>query len=203
MAPRFRLVEERDAAGVLAIYGPFCESTSVSFEFQAPSLGEMTERIRTISQQYPWIVCEWDGGIAGYVYASKHRERAAYQWSVDVSAYVCERRRRIGLGRALYSALFRVLVVQGYYKAYAGATLPNPGSVGLHEAMGFQPVGVYRKVGYKMGAWHDVIWWQLELQPPSPTPEAPKSIQRLRNTPELADALTAGLELLRPAEKSS
>jgi phosphinothricin acetyltransferase len=163
----------------------------------------MTQRMRTISQHYPWIVCEWDGEIAGYVYATKHRERAAYQWSVDVSAYMDAQRRRIGLGRALYTALFRVLVLQGYYKAYAGATLPNPGSVGLHEAMGFQPVGVYREVGYKMGAWHDVIWWQLKLQTLSPTPETPKSIHRLHNTAELLDALAGGLKLLTHSEKSS
>lgn len=198
----FRLAEERDAAGVLAIYAPFCDQTPVSFELHAPSIAEMAQRIRTITQQYPWIVCDWDGEIAGYVYASKHRERAAYQWSVDVSAYIGESRRRKGLGRALYTVLFRILVLQGYYKAYAGATLPNPGSVGLHQSMGFRPVGVYHAVGYKMGAWHDVLWLQLELQPAVLAPEAPRSIGSLHNTLELAEALAAGLKLLNSSRES-
>jgi phosphinothricin acetyltransferase len=203
MAPFFRLVEEGDAAGVLAIYAPFCDCTPVSFELQAPPLEEIRRRIRTITQYYPWIVCDWDGEVAGYVYASQHRERAAYQWSAEVSAYIRERRRRIGLGRALYTALFKVLALQGFYKAYAGTTLPNPGSIGLHRAMGFEPVGVYHGVGYKLEAWHDVAWWQLALQSPVLSPAPPRSIRSLLDTPELAEALAAGLKLLKHSEESS
>jgi phosphinothricin acetyltransferase len=197
VAPIFRLAEEVDADGVLAVYAPFCEHTPVSFVLQAPSVEEMRRRIRAVSEQFPWLVCDWDGLVAGFAYASPHRERAAYQWSVDVAIYLGEGHRRRGLGRALYTSLFEVLVLQGYYKAYAGTTLPNPGSVGLHQAMGFAPVGVYRGVGHKLGAWHDVAWWQRDLQPPAPAPAPPRNIQGLRGSPELAEALRAGLVLLR------
>jgi phosphinothricin acetyltransferase len=124
----------------------------------------------------PWLVSLDDAGrVDGYVYASQHRERAAYQWSVDTTAYVREDSRGQGVGRRLYEELFRRLVEQGYYQAFAGIALPNEASIGLHEALGFQPLGVYRKVGFKKGAWRDVGWWQKELQPPGaelvlPTP---------------------------------
>src|SRR5262249_51171207 len=128
--------------------------------------------------------------------ARRPREGAASQWSVDVAVYVREGRRRSGTGRALYTSLFQALVLQGFYNAYAGITLPNPASVGLHEALGFQPVGVYRQVGYKCGAWHDVGWWQLALQPPLGQPQPPKCIPELRDTIEFASALAAGLPFL-------
>src|SRR4029079_16629726 len=108
--------------------------------------------------------------------ASKHRERAAYQWSVDVSVYIHERARRQGVGRALYTSLFALLRLQGFYSAHAGISLPNRASVGLHEALVFQPVGVYRSVGYKRGAWHDVGWWQLALRERTGTPDPPRSL---------------------------
>ena len=125
----------------------------------------MRGRLAKVLEPYPWLVCEDGGEVLGYVYATQHRERAAYRWSVDTSVYVRQGRQRRGVGRALYTSLLAVLPLQGYVNAYAGATLPNPASVGLHEAMGFQPVGVYRQVGFKYGAWHDVAWFQRPLQP--------------------------------------
>ena len=145
MGARIRFAEPRDAAAIQAIYAPFCESTAISFELRPPSVDEMAERIAKISSQYPWLVCEIDGRMAGYVYACSHRERAAYRWAVDVTVYVDAAYRRRGVGRALYSSLLALLRQQGYSKAYAGITLPNPGSVGVHEAMGFVPVAVYRE----------------------------------------------------------
>jgi phosphinothricin acetyltransferase len=119
----------------------------------------------------PWLVAERDGGVTGYAYASPHRARAAYRWGADVSVYLDERERGRGSGRALYGALLPVLRDLGYTGAYAGITLPNPASVALHESMGFSLVGVYRRVGYKLGGWHDVGWWQLVLA--DPLPEVP------------------------------
>ena len=110
--------------------------------------------------------------MQGYAYASRHRDRAAYQWSIDVSVYVRADAHRRGIGRALYAALLRIVVAQGFYNAYAGITLPNPASVGLHESFGFRPVGMYRRVGHKLGAWHDVGWWALDLQPRPASPAA-------------------------------
>jgi phosphinothricin acetyltransferase len=153
----------------------------------------MAQRIQKITERLPWLVLEQDGRIAGYVYASPHRERAAYQWSVDVAAYVAPDFRRRGVASALYTTLFHLLVAQGYFKAYAGITLPNPASVGVHEAMGFTLVGVYRGVGYKLGAWHDVSWYQRELQPERPEPDPPRPVQAVEATRAWADALDAGI----------
>jgi L-amino acid N-acyltransferase YncA len=185
----FRFAEEQDAAAIQAIYAPYCESSVVSFETKAPSVEEMGERIRKISGQFPWIVGELDRRVLGYAYGCQHRERPAYQWSVDATVYVSPPAQRTGLGRGLYTSLFRILALQGYYKVYAGITLPNPGSVGLHEAVGFKPVGIYRGVGYKLGSWHDVGWWQLSLRTESDEPPVPRSIQEIRRSQAVQEAL--------------
>lgn len=187
----------QDAAAIRAIYAPFCENTTVSFEMRAPSFEEMEARIRKITEQFPWLVCERDGELLGYGYAGPHRERSAYRWSVDVGVYVEARCRRLGLGRAIYTALFRILGRQGFYKAYAGIVLPNAASVGLHEALGFLPVGVYRGVGYKLGAWRDVGWWQLALQDEQPDPPEPRSVPVIEASPVWRDVLEVGAKLLR------
>ena len=101
-------------------------------------------------------MCESEGRILGYAYAGAHRTRAAYQWSVDVPVYVHTNARQIGVGRALYRSLFGLLTLQGSCNAFAGITLPNPAGVGLHESLGFKPIGIYRDVGHKLGRWHDV-----------------------------------------------
>jgi len=143
----------------------------------------MASRIEHTTPVYPWLVAERDGEIVGYAYASKHRERAAYQWSVDVTVYIADKAQRQGVGRQLYGQLLELLRKQGFRMAYAGITLANRGSVGLHEAMGFVPVGVYRNVGYKLGAWRDVGWWELALQPTEPTPQPPTPFSLLDGRP--------------------
>lgn len=179
MAARIRFIQPADAAGIQAIYAPYCESSSVSFEVVAPSVEQMEQRISRITVDFPWLVGEIDGQIVGYVYASRHRERAAYQWAVDVAVYVAANHQRRGVGRALYNALFALLREQGYFKAHAGITLPNPASVGLHESLGFRPAAVFRGVGYKRGQWLDVGWWQLELQPERCNPPEPRPISAI------------------------
>src|SRR5579862_6623025 len=124
MTPTLRLATPEDAGQILEIYSPFCDHTSVSFELQAPSLEEMRTRIGRITERFPWLVCEGEGEILGYAYASPHRERAAYQWAVDVAVYVREGRRRTGVGRAVYTSLFAILALQGFYNAYAGIAQP-------------------------------------------------------------------------------
>ncbi len=143
----------------------------------------MAERIAATLAYAPWLVCEYANQIAGYVYASKHRERAAYQWSVDVTAYTHPNFQRLGVGAALYRMLFELLRVQGFYAAHAGITLPNETSVAFHEALGFQLVGRYAKVGFKFGVWRDVGWWQLELQERLNAPEPPLSLADARALP--------------------
>lgn len=154
---------------MLAIYRPFVERSAVSFEVDVPDVAEFAKRIDKANERWQWIVAETEGQCAGYAYGSSHRERAAYRWSVEVSAYVHDAHRRRGVGRALYLALFDVLAARGYCNAYAGITLPNPASVALHRGVGFEPVGVFRNVGWKFGVWHDVAWFQRKLRdaPPS------------------------------------
>ena len=171
-----------------------------SFEVEPPTPLEMRARIATTLQQLPWLVCTRQEEVLGYVYASPHRARTAYQWSVDVSVYIAERFQRLGVGRALYSALFTMLTLQGFYNAFAGITLPNPASVGLHEALGFQPVGVYKAVGYKLGAWHDVGWWHLVLREPSQPCAPPVDLNAVRSSPEWELAIATGCSLLRKVQ---
>ena len=197
MSACIRFARSADAAGIQAIYAPFCESSHVSFEIVAPTVDEMRERIERITARYPWLVCDIDGKLAGYVYASQHRERAAYRWTVDAAVYIAESARRRGVGRGLYSSLFAILREQGYFKAHAGITLPNEQSVGLHEAMGFQPVGVSPRVGYKLGRWHDVGWWQLDLQPEVSEPSEPRAIGEVRESDAVVRAMEEGAKLIR------
>ncbi|HTX32574.1 MAG TPA: arsinothricin resistance N-acetyltransferase ArsN1 family B [Solirubrobacteraceae bacterium] len=158
----------RDGGACAAIYAPYVLETAISFEEEPPSPPELERRIETISARFPWLVAEAGGAVIGYAYASAHRERAAYRWAAEVAVYVDRSHQRQGAGLALYRALLEDLQRQGFHMACAGITLPNDASVALHEACGFQPVGVFRSVGWKLGAWHDVGWWQRELRAPEP-----------------------------------
>jgi L-amino acid N-acyltransferase YncA len=159
---------ERDGAACAVIYAPYVAETAISFEEEPPGAAELSRRIEATSAHFPWLVAEDGGAVTGYAYASAHRERAAYRWTAEVAVYVDRRHRRRGAGRALYGALLERLGDQGIHVACAGITLPNDASVALHEACGFEPVGVFRRVGWKLGAWHDVGWWQRELRAPEP-----------------------------------
>jgi L-amino acid N-acyltransferase YncA len=171
-----RLAQDRDASTIATIYAPIVLNTPISFEFVAPNPEEMLVRIHKTIPQYPWLVATEEDRVIGYAYASKHSERAAYQWAVNVSIYIHEDWRGRGIGRSLYTSLFAILRKQGYFRVYAGITLPNPGSVGIHEAMGMIPVGIYHQVGYKFGSWHNVGWWQGTLQEPPPQPVEPQAL---------------------------
>jgi len=162
----------KDAAGCAAIYAPYVLASATSFEETDPDEGKMADRIARTSTTHPWLVAERGGELLGYAYACRHRERPAYRWSTDVSVYVDEGQWRQGVGRRLYEALFEHLRRQGFRTACAGITLPNVASVALHERLGFAPVGVYRRIGWKAGAWRDVGWWQLELSTEDREPPA-------------------------------
>lgn len=192
-----RLAGAADAAQINAIYAPVVRDTVISFELEPPGVDVIAARVRaTLDAGFPWLVAEGAGRILGYAYASRHSERAAYDWSTDVSVYVHEEARGRGVGRALYTSLFAVLTLQGYHNAYAGATLPNPASVALHEAVGFREIGIYRSVGYKFGAWHDVIWWGRTLAPHTDSPRAIAHIDRAQGLKGWTAALDAGVEIL-------
>ena len=165
----------RDAQGILDIYAPYITDTSYTFESEVPGVTAFAARIASYLVNWPWLVCEVDGQIAGYAYASRYRERIGYQWCVECSVYIHDDFQKRGIAKALYDALFRILRMQGYYNVYAVINLPNDRSVRLHESCGFRWFANYENVGYKLGKWKTVGWWQLTLNdyidnPPPPTP---------------------------------
>lgn len=165
---RVRLADpDQDSERVAQIYRPAVEGNYISFEEVAPEAAEMAARMRTVLERLPWLVAEDRArNIVGYAYASPHRERPAYRWSVDISVYVDGAWLRRGVGRALYAELLAILRRQGYINVYAGVTLPNPASVTLHESIGMRRIGVYERVGYKLGEWRDVAWFGMRLAEP-------------------------------------
>lgn len=172
---KIRLVTPEDAESVAAIYAPIVLKTTISFEWDPPSAEDFRARMTKTLVKYPWFVAiDESEKVAGFVYASGHRDPPSYQWSVNTSVFIREDARGQGVGTALYAELFKQLVSLGYYRAFAGVALPNPASVALHESLGFRPVGVYEGVGFKFGAWRDVGWWQKELQTPASHPELPR-----------------------------
>lgn len=168
-----RLARSGDARQIAEIYAPFVTDTAISFEAVPPDEAEMRRRLEETLTYAPWLVCEEGARIVGYAYACSHRTRAAYRWSVDVSVYVRPEAHRRGVARRLYEELFTSLVKLGYVSAFAGVTLPNQASVAFHRAMGFEPVGTYKNVGFKFGTWRDTGWYQRLLQPPPPVPAEP------------------------------
>jgi L-amino acid N-acyltransferase YncA len=171
-----RVATPDDAAAIAAIYAPIVCDTTISFELQPPGADEMRTRIESTLHRLPWLVSlDQAGAINGYVYAGKHRDPGAYQWSVNTSVYVRQDSRGQGVGKRLYPALLDELARLGYFQAFAGIALPNAASVALHESVGFQPIGVYKNVGHKLGAWRDVGWWQRSLQALATPTAAPRA----------------------------
>ncbi len=196
-AATLRLAREDDAEQIAAIYAPYANRTAISFAYRAPTADEYRERIRTITARLPWFICERDSVVAGYAYAGPHRVSPAYRWSVETSIYVHPEHQRAGVGRALYAALLEALRLLGYHRAYAGVTDPNPASIGLHEAVGFERLGTFEEVGYKLGTWQSVIWLVYRLGNDDYPPAEPRLLPDLLGTAEWNAALAAGQALLR------
>ena len=180
-----RIARSDDGVAFAAIYAPFVEETAVSFEETSPTADEMSLRIEATLATHPWLAVEEDGRAVGFAYASPHRARKGYRWSVDVAVYLAEEARGCGHGRALYAALFPLLVAQRFTAAYAGIALPNDASVGLHEAAGFRSVGVYEEIGFKAGRWTSVGWWSRDLAPRTVPPLEPIPFVDLRHESSL------------------
>jgi L-amino acid N-acyltransferase YncA len=168
-----RLATPADAKGILDIYAPYITDTSYTFEMEVPSISEFGERIAGYLEHWPWLVCEIDGVIAGYAYGARYRERVAYQWCVESSIYIHDDYLRRGIATALYKALFEIFKRQGYTNVYAVINLPNEKSVTLHEKLGFEYFATYKNVGYKLGEWKNVGWWQLIINDYTYEPEPP------------------------------
>jgi phosphinothricin acetyltransferase len=172
--PNIRCASEQDAEACAAIYAPYVTDTAITFETVPPTPAEMAERIAASVRTHAWLVLTDEDRAVGYAYGGQFKQRAAYRWSCEVSVYLERGRRRTGGGRALYEALFDRLAERGFRTAVAGMTLPNDASVGLHRALGFEPIGTYRRIGWKHDAWHDVAWAQRAIAPGQDPPVEPR-----------------------------
>lgn len=187
--PRVRLAAPGDGAACAAVYAPYVIDTSISFELVPPDGAEMAARIARTIERTPWVVVEVDGVVRAYAYGARHRDRAAYDWTVETTVYVDRDFARRGLGHAAMRAVLAILRLQGAHLAVAGVTPPNPGSVALHESLGFTRVGAFEAMGWKFGRWHGVEWFQLELAPREGEPSPLVPLPALAGTPELEAAL--------------
>ncbi len=168
---RVRDASRADGAACAELYAPYVRDTAVTFELHPPSPAEMSERIAAAQSAHAWLVAEHAGRLVGYAYAGPFKARPAYRWASEVSVYVDVECRRSGAGRTLYQALFLRLRERGFRRVAAGMTLPNAASEGLHAALGFTPVGTFHRVGWKLGAWRDVAWVELDLGGDDPPDE--------------------------------
>ncbi|MBS1552641.1 MAG: N-acetyltransferase [Bacteroidetes bacterium] len=192
-----RLINESDAQSVLDIYTPYVLNTIISFEYEVPALDEFIQRITTVTADYPWLVCLYGSKIIGYTYAGKYKSRTAYQWSPESTIYMSPEFHHRGIARILYETLFSLLRLQGYYNVYACIGLPNEESTGFHKAMGFQEIGIFRNVGYKLGNWHDTHWFQLKLAGHILNPLTPKKLYEVASASAFQSVLDAANERLK------
>lgn len=192
--PQFtiRLADINDSSDFVKIYGPYVKNTSITFEYEVPSEEEFKNRIQKISSKYPWIVCEIDGKVAGYAYASQFRERIAYTWTVELSIYISQDYQRNRIGTALYRTLIELLRLQGYYTAYAVITHPNEKSEKFHEKLGFKSVGIFHNAGYKLNKWSGIKCYELTIAEYPEKPQLPERIEDIKETTEFEEILKKG-----------
>ncbi|WP_226004971.1 GNAT family N-acetyltransferase [Natrinema salinisoli] len=195
---RIRVATADDAVTIRDIYAPFCESTAVTFEETPPTESEMADRIASTLETHPWLVCELAGDVVGYAYAGPLRKRRAYEWVVELSVYVADSARGMGVGRALYESLFAVLERQGIRDGYAVTTVPNPETERFHERMGFDRLVDFPGIGYTQGEWQDVAWWRRSLAEKSETetPDRPRPFSAVREDADWESLVRAGEDLL-------
>jgi L-amino acid N-acyltransferase YncA len=174
-----RLATEKDAAPILEIYAPFIEHTSITFETDVPTIPEFKNRINKYLETRPWLVAEINGKIAGYAYAGPYRERTAYQWCCESSVYIHHKYYKQKVAETLYKKLLEILQIQGYRNVYAVINLPNAKSVAFHEKMGFEYFASYPNVGYKLGLWKTVGWWNYKMNVYNNEPEVPIAFSKL------------------------
>lgn len=159
-----RFATLQDVPAILAIYGPYITDTTISFEYEVPSLESFTQRFLEITAQYPWLVYEEEGKILGYAYGGPTFARAAYQWSAESSVYLCPEVKGRGIGRKLYAVLEELLKLQGYRKLYALITSENETSLAFHKAVGFSFTAYFPDIGIKFGRSLGVTWMEKCLK---------------------------------------
>ena len=174
-----RQVTKADAEQCLRIYQYYADNTAFSFEESAPTVGQMVQRIGAITREYPWLVYDDNHIISGYAYASQFRPRPAYRWTAEVTIYLSDNSKGSSIASALYQQLFARLIEQGFYNAIAVITEPNPESEMFHQKMGFEKIGIFKSIGYKLGHWNDIGWWQKRLQPVKADPGNPRAFNEM------------------------
>lgn len=180
-----RFIKDSDCQEALDVYAHFAKSTTITFDYEAPAMEEFRNKIEQITSKHPWLVCLYRGKVIGYAYAGTHRHKVAYQWSAESTVYLSPDFHRCGIATILYESLLAILKFQGYVNVYAGITLPNEKSEGLHKAFGFNEIGIFKQIGFKMGKWHDVKWLQLHFSTINEPPEKLKPIKDIENHPEV------------------
>ncbi len=191
-----RFITPADAEAALVVYAPYVLHTANTFEYEVPSVDDFRTKIEKITAQYPWLVCKCNGEIVGYAYGSTHRERAAYQWSPECTVYIDAKHHRKGIARTLYNTLFELLRQQGYINVFASVLVTNENSVAFHKAYGFEEIGLFKNIGYKLGEWHTNLWLQYALQEAVINPPVPKPITKMLNDEELKITINKSVELL-------
>lgn len=192
-----RLATLSDAEAILEIYKPFVTDSVVTFEEVVPSVREFRQRMASILEECPYLVCLMDGRIIGYAYASAYRSRSSYRWNREVTIYIHPDGQRKRIGTALYFALIEILKRQNFANLLAVVTLPNEGSARLHEHVGFKPCAVFNQVGYKMNQWHQVGWWELALTSPTEKPKEPILFNDFDEPYFLDDVFLKAVELVK------
>ena len=195
--PHIRLINDTDYAGALAVYTPYVLDTVITFEYDVPSLDEFTKRLSTIAQHYPVLVCEVDGKVVAYCYGSIHRVKTAYQWSVESTIYIAEEYHHKGLATILYTTLFDILRLQGFINVYAGISVPDGKSDKFHPKFGFKYLGVFPKIGYKHGSWHDLKWYEYILSERIDNPLTPIPISEIKESERVNGILERATEILQ------
>jgi L-amino acid N-acyltransferase YncA len=191
-----------DAEKLLAVYAPYILHTANTFEYDVPSLQAFEEKVEKITAKYPWLLCERNGELLGYAYGSTHRERTAYQWCAESTVYLAEKHHRKGVARVLYAALFDMMKLQGYYSIYASILSTNTASVAFHRAVGFEDIGLFKNIGYKLGEWHSNIWMQYFLQAHKPEPHTPTPAPELMDTSAFKQILVVANERINMPYKN-
>lgn len=184
-----RLATPADADGMLAVYAPYVEATAITFEYVVPPAKEFAGRIGNVIPEYPWLVCLYGEEIVGYSYAHKHRERTAYQWSPESTIYIAKEFHGFGIARVLYETLFAILKLQGFINVYAGVLSTNENSNKFHRALGFEEIGLFHNIGFKLGEWHSNKWYELHLSEHSPVPVTPVAFYHIADSMEVAGML--------------
>lgn len=174
-----RMATQTDSLQMLEIYKPFVEKTCITFEYVSPSKEEFSKRVEQITAFYPWLVYEEEGEVLGYAYASPYGTREAYMWSVTLSIYIEPKAQGKGISQYLYKILLKLLKAQGIHNAYAVITLPNLKSERFHEKIGFKKIGVFEKIGYKLGEWRDICYLQYDINTCESIPKRPIPIREL------------------------